>query len=457
MNLLVRPNSKGYPVKFLLLFFMSLISAAGTLSAQVPIGKATGGPFFFLDASNFASKDTAKGRVEVFVKLAFSELSFVKYQTDFYRAEYEIDYTISKTTNKKDSLVAREFQNREIVLDKFDETSSDLRFHFSRITFNLLPGEYSLVVTVTDKETQKFGQRKLDIPVKTFRERSVGISDLIFADKIQKDSTLDIINIVPNVFKSFDNEYKKYAVYFEIYDGRFSKDSSGKTGDGADRFKINYRVLDKNQKLVMEDSTDRTVSQFQTFSSIDIDKKSVNFGKYILDVTISNGLQKASSKSIFDVRLSTFSAPSLSATAFDLDNAIKEMRHVARNVNLSKTLKGTRDEKEKFFNEFWKAKDPTPATERNELMEEYYRRIDYANRYFTSGFREGWDTDRGMVFVIMESPDDIERHPFETNSKPYEIWYYYQSNLRLYFVDFNSVGDYELYNRQDFENYVFLH
>jgi len=448
--------SKGISVnRFFLLF--NLLVFSGTLSAQVTIGKSSGGPFFFLDASNFASKDSTKGRVEVFVKVAFSELLFVKFQSTLFRAQYEINYTLY---DKKNTLVAREFQDREIVTDKFEETSSDLRFHFSRITFNVVPGDYSLTVTVTDKETQKFGQRKLDIPVKTFRDRPVEISDLIFADKIQKDSTLDIINIVPNVFKSFDNEYKKYAVYFEIYDRRFAfryNDSTASLSAEKDVFNVHYRVLDKNQKLVMEDSTSRPVSQFQTFSSIEIDKKAVNFGKYVLDVTISNGLQKASSKSVFDVRLSTFSAPSLSTTAFDLDNAIKEMRHVARNANLGKILKGTRDEKEKFFNDFWRTKDPTPNTERNELMEEYYRRIDYANRYFTSGFREGWDTDRGMVFVIMESPDDIERHPFETNSKPYEIWYYYQANLKLYFVDFNGIGDYELYNRQDFENYVFLH
>ncbi|HNC47650.1 MAG TPA: GWxTD domain-containing protein, partial [bacterium] len=168
-----------------------------------------------------------------------------------------------------------------------------------------------------------------------------------------------------------------------------------------------------------------------------------------------NGV-RATSKAIFDVRLSTFTAPSLSATAFDLDVAIKQMRHVGRNLNTDKILKGTQKEKSDFFENFWRAKDPTPGTERNEIMEEYFRRVDYANRYFTSGYREGWDTDRGMVFIILEAPDDIERHPFDNNDKPYEIWYYYQANLRLLFVDVNQIGDYELMNRQEFESYLYL-
>ncbi|MBX7151018.1 GWxTD domain-containing protein [bacterium] len=437
---------------------LAAIVVVHSTMAFAQIGKsAGGGPFFFMDAANFAAKDTTKGRIESFVKVAYSELLFAKYQSTLYRAQYEITYTVK---DKQNNLVKREVQDREIITDKFEETTSDLRFHFSRITLLLDPGDYLLEVMITDKETQKFGQRKLDIPVKTFRDKKIGISDLIFADRIQKDSLDDIVNIVPNVFKSFDNEFKRYLVYFELYNSRFAwkyKDSSGNLPSDRDRMTLKYKILDKNQKIVLQDSTAKEVYQFQTFSSIEIDKKNLSYGKYVLDVTVSFGDQKVSSKAVFDVRLSSFTNPTLSGTGFDLDNAIKQMRHVARGANLSKIIKSSQEEKEKYFNDFWKAKDPTPETERNEIMEEYYRRIDYANRYFTSGFREGWETDRGMVFVILEAPDDIERHPYESNSKPYEIWYYYQANLKLVFVDFQGIGDYELYNRQDFENYVYLH
>ena len=33
--------------------------------------------------------------------------------------------------------------------------------------------------------------------------------------------------------------------------------------------------------------------------------------------------------------------------------------------------------------------DPTPKTEFNELMDEYYRRVSYANENF-EGWKEGW-------------------------------------------------------------------
>ncbi len=39
-----------------------------------------------------------------------------------------------------------------------------------------------------------------------------------------------------------------------------------------------------------------------------------------------------------------------------------------------------------------------------ELLKEYYRRVTFANMYFTS-FKEGWQTDRGMIYIIYGLPD----------------------------------------------------
>lgn len=39
-----------------------------------------------------------------------------------------------------------------------------------------------------------------------------------------------------------------------------------------------------------------------------------------------------------------------------------------------------------------------------ELLKEYYNRVMFANMYFTS-FKEGWQTDRGMIYIIYGLPD----------------------------------------------------
>ena len=53
----------------------------------------------------------------------------------------------------------------------------------------------------------------------------------------------------------------------------------------------------------------------------------------------------------------------------------------------------------------------------------------------------------GMIYIVLGPPDNVDRHPFEYDSKPYEIWYYYDINRSFYFLDETGFGDYRLLNR----------
>jgi hypothetical protein len=76
-------------------------------------------------------------------------------------------------------------------------------------------------------------------------------------------------------------------------------------------------------------------------------------------------------------------------------------------------------------------------------MEQYYARVEYANKHF-SHFMEGWRTDMGMVYIMFGPPSNVERHPFDIDSKPYEVWAYYDLNYQFVFVDSTGFGDYRL-------------
>jgi GWxTD domain-containing protein len=56
-----------------------------------------------------------------------------------------------------------------------------------------------------------------------------------------------------------------------------------------------------------------------------------------------------------------------------------------------------------------------------ELIRIYYNRVFFSNYYFTS-FKEGWMTDRGMIFIIYGSPQAIYTKVNE------EKWIYYRKN-----------------------------
>ncbi len=77
-------------------------------------------------------------------------------------------------------------------------------------------------------------------------------------------------------------------------------------------------------------------------------------------------------------------------------------------------------ERERFIEQFWKRRDPTPDTQENEAKEEHYRRISYANGRFGESNVSGWKTERGRVYILNGPPDEIMAWP----SKMLERWIY---------------------------------
>src|SRR5262245_7925 len=76
------------------------------------------------------------------------------------------------------------------------------------------------------------------------------------------------------------------------------------------------------------------------------------------------------------------------------------------------------EERERFIEEFWLRRDPTPDTDENEYRKEHYGRIAFANQDFTADGVLGWRTDRGAIFIRYGKPDEIQKTASE------EIWLY---------------------------------
>lgn len=107
-----------------------------------------------------------------------------------------------------------------------------------------------------------------------------------------------------------------------------------------------------------------------------------------------------------------------------------------------------------FIEEFWRQRDPIPGTPTNEFKEEHYRRIEYANKWFSRGTsKTGWKTERGRIYIILGEP--IYRDQFSNSHYiyPAELWHY-QGNVsqglppHFYVVFFKrwGSGDFELYS-----------
>ena len=110
-------------------------------------------------------------------------------------------------------------------------------------------------------------------------------------------------------------------------------------------------------------------------------------------------------------------------------------------------------ERDLFIEEFWRQRDPTPGTTRNEFKDEHYRRIEYANRVFGRGTPiKGWRTDRGRFYIMLGRPSHVEKYS-TSDAHPIEIWYYRGNpklgqapSYRLLFFQRYGTGEFKLYS-----------
>lgn len=104
-----------------------------------------------------------------------------------------------------------------------------------------------------------------------------------------------------------------------------------------------------------------------------------------------------------------------------------------------------KESREEFIQDFWNKRDPDPQTEENEFQEEFYQRIEYANKRFIEGI-PGWKTDRGRIYIYLGAPDKIDQRPYinDPNVKGLIWWGYYRYRLGIEFVDRTGDGRYAL-------------
>ena len=62
------------------------------------------------------------------------------------------------------------------------------------------------------------------------------------------------------------------------------------------------------------------------------------------------------------------------------------------------------------------------------LYENYMGNIAYVNSIYDTAFDEGYETDRGYVFLKYGPPNDVIERSNEPGAPPYEIWKYYNLN-----------------------------
>ena len=111
----------------------------------------------------------------------------------------------------------------------------------------------------------------------------------------------------------------------------------------------------------------------------------------------------------------------------------------------------TNAERDRFIEQFWERRDPTPGTAQNEFKEEHYRRIAYTNSHFSSPTIPGWKTDAGRIYITFGPPDEIDAHiaSCSLSAPAHEDWTYrwiegIGNNVSMEFRDDSCTGEFRM-------------
>ncbi len=377
----------------------------------------------YFDILSYKGKEPEKTDIKVFLQIPYKSLSFIKKGNKFLGG-YSVDIVFFDKEKGKPKF--EKVWNEEFLVDNYKETESGKSYHISYRTISTTPGEYFLKGSIRDKYSLSNIVFNAKVQVRKINA-DFGMSDIMFTNSNNsKNNSKMIIPNISNIVTNSDNSVK---IYFQVY-------SDKKRGAMA-----KYRIYGKeeDESFLVSEYLDLKPGVNDIFYNI----KNVDFklGEYFLTVSLT---AEDTALTISSRKRFTSIIKYYPKSITNLNQAIKEMVYIAPPTVIDKIEDApTYGEKLERFKAFWKSKDPSPSTPRNEVLNEYYRRVEYANRHFKHYF-PGWKTDMGKVYITLGPPHQIDRHPLELGTNPYEVWTYFDINRQFVFVDETGFGDYRL-------------
>ncbi len=431
-----------------LMFGLILSLMVGLTPAVIPGAAAQTAPDLEVDAVAARSTSGAgTSRLDVYTRVPYASLRFLA-AGDGFEARYEVTINVRdlEGRNQAGDLVQTRFFEQKVAAADFAQTQTEKLFDRTMQSLELAPGRYMLEFLVEDQASTRSFAEEMPIQVRNL-SRPFALSDLILIDSYDGDAN----SITPTVSSRIGSDRSHFKLFYEIYSDRARKvrvtqemihlpRSSGPpsvksllglgSGDDLDGAEVTY-----------EQTSSREVQSGRNPYVVEIPIQDLGVGDYLTRVIVSDEYGDELDRA---ERTVTLKWTGLAEHVQDLESAIAQLSYIAKKDDLA-YIRAGRTEQERLarFREFWKRRDPTPGTNRNERMEEYYYRIAYANRKYGQ-VDDGWQTDRGHVLVLYGEPDHVDRHPFNFNVKPYEVWYYYGIGRRFVFIDETGRGDYEL-------------
>ena len=373
-------------------------------------------------------------------KISYSQLFFEK-NADKFNAGFNVNIEIKDSSG---NVVKRTSDDRKISVKNFEETNSEATFLQGVINFNLPEGNYNLLTIISDeisKRERRIPQVSLDL-----KKSNTLLNPIVFdPGKIICDGLNSFILSNNSASIPFNKPTDDLVLPVANQEINYLT-IKVKRGDKVliEEEKLTESILARpeiklcDDKVVINESAD--TSNLKLFLIKNFSSK-LTEGPIQLEVYPDDAAEQ---KQTFNLNVIWIGKPiSLS----DAEEAIKFIELIESKDVVSDIFSGSGDDIENLYN-YWNKLDPTPETKFNELMNEFYTRVDYCEMNFkTLAGTGGAKSDRGKTYIKFGPPDSIDRDT-DNHDKVVESWMYKKSQRKFVFVDNDGTGVFTLANGQ---------
>jgi GWxTD domain-containing protein len=322
--------------------------------------------------------------------------------------------------------------------------------------FPVKPGAYELAISIQDLN----GSGKVMAAKQYFEIKDLGgkpsLSDIQVSESMVKTDTESTFTksgyeMIPRISNYFSTEANSLPIYLEMYN--FDKDKT---------YGLKQTIYDVKTKEEIEMFTRFSKHEIDGVQPLIrlIDLSEVPSGEYQLEFSlISKDNQKLSTSSYFFERTNNLTAdissdnlildPAFQASitddslAFYIQSLIP-ISGPAEVKNIIKLLKTKNtDSFRKYIQAFWIASSGVQKP--YDAWLNYKKQVLMVQKFYASNFMDGFETDRGRVFLQYGPPNNITVRETSPSEYPYEIWVYDRiktySNKRFVFYNPDLVNN----------------
>ncbi len=401
----------------------------------------------YLDTKEFYAPNVGN-YLEIYLQFVGPSVKYAS-SNDGLQARVSLSFEVLKNDSviKADAYILESPIIKDSIINDFYEVKR----------FVLEPGDYDLRIELTDLNNTKSktgGKQRIKIEDFTTQPSvsDIEVAEYAYESDLENNFVKSGYHIIPLIANFYPSDLTKIPSYFEIY-------NSDKIGDS---------IVGIIQKII-NDETDIELEDFATFTrakpapvipffkKTDISK--LPTGNYRIEVILTDRKLNPIAKNSYSFQRSNDLEIEFNPETIVFDpafqNTITEdsvfyyleslipIAKPAEIKNIISTFK-TKDKQKsrKHIQAFW---IQTSGKDSYNAWIKYKIQVQQAERMFHTNYQQGFETDRGRVYLKYGAPNNIISKETSPSEYPYEIWTYNKigkfSNRRFIFYNPDLVNN----------------